>query len=468
MIRSCNFFIDDEVVRKKKIRVCLDYHIRKCEGPCEGLVSQERYNEMIQQVGVLLGGKTGALKEKLHKEMTLLAAEMRFEDAALLRDRIRGLEAYSERQKVVDLNEKDRDLAAFAVEGDDACGVIFKIREGRLIGRHHYYMTGVDGKEEPEIMEGLINQYYLTVDDVPPEILAGAEVENKRAVEDWLTTRRGGRVVLSLPSEGEDAKLIRLTKNNARFLLDDLKLQRLKRKEIVPHAVQVLQRDLRLRKLPGTIECFDISNIQGKDPAASLVVFVDGKPRKSEYRKFRIRSVSGPDDFASMREVVQRRYRRMLEEGKELPDLIMVDGGKGQLSSALEALSTLEIEGQQIIGLAKKLEEIFFPGAHDPIILPKASAALRLLQRIRDEAHRFAVTYHRTLRSKRTLTTELDLIEGIGKVRAKELLEVFGSVQGVKFATEEQLGEIVGTSVAAKIRGHFEVGDESIPHTNDG
>jgi excinuclease ABC subunit C len=239
-----------------------------------------------------------------------------------------------------------------------------------------------------------------------------------------------------------------------------LKIQRMKRTDFVPHAVKALQRDLHLERTPRRIECFDISNIQGADAVASMVVFVDGKPRKSEYRKFRIRTVEGANDFASMKEVVERRYRRVQQEGGTMPDLVMVDGGKGQLSSALDVLRSLDLSGQPIIGLAKRLEEVYVPGRSDPELIPKASSGLRLLQQLRDEAHRFAVTYHRTVRSKRTLQTELDLIEGIGKKRAQELLEAFGSVQGVKFATAEQLAEIAGEKVAQKIREYFGSSDE--------
>jgi excinuclease ABC subunit C len=285
-------------------------------------------------------------------------------------------------------------------------------------------------------------------------------VEDGETLQEWLTGKRGEPVVLHRPTQGEEAKLVRLSQSNARFLLDELKIQRMKRADFVPHAVQALQRDLRLRSLPRRIECFDISNIQGTDPVASMVVFVDGKPKKSEYRKFKVRSVEGPDDFASMREVVRRRYARLLDEGADLPDLIMVDGGKGQLSSAVEVLSELGMSDQPIIGLAKRLEEVFLPGRSEPEYMPKTSSGLKLLQQVRDEAHRFAVTFHRSLRSKRTLQTELDLIDGIGKKRAKELLEAFGSVQGVKFATTGQLAEIVGEKVALKIREHFDLGDE--------
>ena len=459
-IRSCNFHIDDDVIKKRKIKVCLDYHIKKCEGPCEGLVSEKHYSAMIDQVAELLKGKTESLIRKMKQEMEALAGTMRFEEAAALRDRIKGLQAYSERQKAVDLDPLDRDIVAFASEGDDACGVIFKIRDGKMIGRQHYYMSNVDQKPASEILETLVQQYYLEADSIPKEVFLSGDIEEVNLLQQWLTERRGEPVAVSFPTEGEEGKIVRLSKSNARFLLDELKLQKMKRADYVPHAVTSLQRDLRLTRLPRRIECFDNSNIQGSDPVASMVVFVDGKPKKSEYRKFKIRSVQGPDDFASMREVIQRRYHRVLEEGRDFPDLIMVDGGKGQLSSAVEVLSSLGVHDQPIIGLAKRLEEVFVPGKSEPELMPKTSTGLRLLQQIRDEAHRFAITFHRTLRSKRTLQTELDLIQGIGKKRAAELLEVFGSVQGVKFATSEQLTEIVGEKVADKIREYFATPEE--------
>ena len=461
MVRSCNYFIDAEVVRKRKIKVCLDYHIKKCEGPCEGLVSAERYNGMIDQIATLLRGKTESLIRALREEMEALAAKTKFEEAALLRDRIKGLEAYSERQKAVDLDPIDRDIFAFATEGDDACGVIFKLRDGKMIGRHHYYMGNVEGKPQGEILEALLQQYYLEAEDVPGEIFLPVPLENAGALQQWLSKKAGGSVTVASPTEGEEAKIVRLAASNAKFLLDELKLQRMKRADYVPQPLLALQKDLRLPKIPRTIECFDISNIQGADSVASMVVFVDGKPRKSQYRKFKIRTVVGPDDFASMREVIHRRYQRLLDEQQETPDLVMVDGGKGQLSSAVDVLRGLGLSGIPIVGLAKRLEEVFLPEQTDPEFIPKSSSGLRLLQQVRDEAHRFAITFHRNLRSKRTLTSELDLIQGIGEKRAKELLEVFGSVQGVKFASAQQLAEVVGEKVADKIKTYFEEGDEA-------
>lgn len=455
MVRSCNFRLDAEVIAKKKVKLCLDYHIKKCEGPCEGMVSAERYNAMIDQAAVLLKGKTETLAGMMREEMEKLASQRKFEEAAVIRDRIRGLEAYAERQKAVDLDACDRDIMAYAAENDDACGVIFKVRDGKMIGRQHYYMNSVEGKPPAEILATMVQQHYLDAQEVPQEVLVSAAPDDTPAVEEWLTRRRGSPVAVRVPHEGEEAKLVALTRTNAQFLLDELKVQRLKRADTTPFGVLSLQRDLRLEVPPRRIECFDISNTQGTDSVASLVVFVDGKPKKSEYRKFKIRSVDGPNDFASMREVVGRRFKRLLDEQAALPDLLMVDGGKGQLSSAVEVLNALGLTSQPVIGLAKQLEEVFLPGRSDPELIPKASGSLRLLQQIRDEAHRFAITFHRSLREKRTLQTELDLIEGVGKKRAKELLEAFGSVQGVRFASREQLEELVGSKTADRIQEYF-------------
>ncbi len=465
MIRSCNYHIDDETIRKRKIKVCLDYHIKKCEGPCEGLVSSGQYNAMIEQVCRVLEGKTETLLQSLRQEMERLAREMKYEEAAGLRDRIRGLQAYSERQKTVDLDPLDRDIMAFASDDDDACGVIFKVRDGKMIGRQHYYMNHVEHKSDQEILGTLLQQYYLESDYIPREVLVQAMLDDAETIQQWLGEKSDHPVSVVHPTEGEEAKLVRLAISNARFLVGELKVQKLKRADIIPHAVKALQRDLRLEKSPRTVECFDISNFRGTDSVASMVVFGDGKPKKSAYRKFKIKTVTGPDDFASMQEVIRRRYSRLLDEGGVLPDLVMVDGGKGQLSSAVQVLKQLGIRDQQIIGLAKRLEEVFLPGKSEPEILPKTSSGLRLLQQVRDEAHRFAITYHRSLRAKRTLQTELDLVKGIGKKRAQELLEAFGSVQGVKFATQEQLAEIVGEKVAGKIKEHFEAAEETAENT---
>ncbi|MBI3003873.1 MAG: excinuclease ABC subunit C [Ignavibacteriales bacterium] len=456
MIRSCNYDLTEESIRAGKFKLCLDYHIKKCEGPCEGLVTKEHYAGMISQVAQVLKGKTDSLVESLESEMARLAENMKFEDAAGIRDRIKALTVYTERQKIVAPKEIDRDIWGLIIRNDDACGVMFKVRDGKIVGNQHFYLTNVEGTNESEVMETLIERFYLESEDIPSELVLSAGVEASEVVQSWLEERRTGKVSIEIPKAGDKAKLVGMVKNNAQFWIDELEVQRLKRGDYIPNSVKSLQRDLRMKIPPRRIECFDISNIQGSDAVASMVVFVDGKPRKSEYRKFKIKTVTGPDDFASMQEVVGRRYSRLLEENQPMPDLIMVDGGKGQLSSALEVLRKIGIESTPIIGLAKRLEEVFVPGQPEALLIPRTSSGLRLLQQIRDEAHRFAITYHRAVRAKRILRTELDLIKGIGKARATELLEAFGSVQGVKFATEEQLSEIVGSKIAQKIKEHFE------------
>jgi excinuclease ABC subunit C len=455
MIRSCNYELTAESITRRKFKLCLDYHIKKCEGPCESLVSEQQYNAMIDKVAKVLRGRTDDVVAALQDEMEELAGTLRFEEAAKARDRLRALSVYNQKQKVVDTKDVDRDIIAVAVKDDDACGVVFKVRDGKVLGSHHYYLSNVDGKEEGEILEILLERYYLDTEDVPGAIALSGDVNSPGIIESWLAGKRDSGVRVETPKGGEKLKLVGMVKKNAEFLLEELQLQKMKRGDLVPHSVQSLQRDLRLPVPPRRIECFDISNIQGSDTVASMVVFVDAKSRKSEYRKFKIRSVDGPDDFASMREVVERRYVRLVEEGGVMPDLIMVDGGKGQLSSAVQVLQRLGLNSIPIIGLAKRLEEVFVPEEGEPLTIPRTSSSLRLLQQVRDEAHRFAVTYHRKVRTKRILNTELDLIKGIGKTRAKELLESFGSVQGVKFATEEQIGEIVGAKLAAEIKDYF-------------
>ncbi len=466
-VRSCNYRIDEETIRRRSVKVCFDFHIKKCEGPCEGLVSRDHYNEMINEVVHILRGKTASLMRRLEETMNAAADRMEYEKAAGLRDRIRQLSIYTNRQKVVDSEMVDRDVVALAMEDDDACAVVFSVRDGKLVGRRHFYLSAIEGKEQGEVLEQFIERYYAEREDIPGEIFLPFDPESPSALKEWLGMRRSAAMELTVPKIGEKARLMAMCTKNAEFLLELLKAQKEKNKDYIPKSLRVLQSDLHLAIPPRRIECFDISTIQGSDTVASMVVFVNGRAKKSDYRKFKIRGVEGQDDFASMREVIERRYTRVRAEGGEMPDLVIVDGGKGQLSSALEVLERIGLRrkggeggsdgGQDlpVIGLAKRLEEVYFPGVPDPQSIAKTSPGLKLLQQIRDEAHRFAITYHRTIRSKRTLQTELDLIAGIGKKRAKELLEVFGSVQGVKFATYDQLADVVGSDLAERIQGYF-------------
>ncbi len=454
-IRSCRLPLTIENIAKKKWKVCLDYHIGKCGGPCEGLVSSEEYNEMISQVEKLLQGKTRDLVRQLADEMAINSERLEFEKAGVTKKKIEAIKVYSARQKMVSLELIERDIIAAVSEDDDGCGVIFKVRDGKLVGKQHFYLSNVAGRSESEMIQTLIERYYVNADYIPPEIYLSAEPVEVEFIEDIAKSKRGRDIKIAVPAEGEDLKLIKMCRANAKFMLDELKIQKEKGKETVPFTLQALQRDLRLPAPPRRIECFDNSNIQGSDPVASMVVFVNGKPRKSDYRKFKIRTVVGPDDFASMEEVIERRYTRLMNEGGQFPDLIVVDGGKGQLSSAVEILRQIGLENQPIVGLAKRLEEVFVPGESESILLPRTSSALKLLQHIRDEAHRFAITFHRSLRQKRIISTQLTGIEGIGETKAVKLLREFGSVKGVQDASLEEVAKVVGAKAAQAIKNYF-------------
>lgn len=454
MIRSCSLNLTEENINAGKFKVCLDYHIHKCEGPCVGIVLQTYYNEMINQVAKLLNGKTATLENELRDKMKELSENMMFEQAAKLRDKIDALQVYNSKQKMVDEEIIDRDVFAVEQEDNDACGMVLKIRDGRVIGKSHYYFTNVLDKPKEEILENLVTNYYSKAEFVPEEIFFQTETENIEAIKMWLTEKRDAKVEILVPKIGEKVKLIRMVSANAKLMVEELKLAKMKREFVAP-SLDSLKRDLKLNRIPRRIECFDISHIQGTDTVASMVVFQDAKPKKSDYRKYKIQSVTNesgePDDFLSMREVIHRRYRRLTEEGSEMPDLIVIDGGKGQLSSAVKVLTDMGIQianlngvseaefktAPNIIGLAKKLEEVFVPNDSDPQTIPKTSSGLTLLQRVRDEAHRFAVEFHRSLRDKRTLTSELNGIKGIGETTTKKLLKRYGSFQGVKEALEK-------------------------------
>lgn len=441
-IRSCKFYLDKEVVEKRKVKLCLEYHIKRCEGPCEGLVDSKHYRKMINQVERFLKGKTRELLEELNQLMLEKSEATHFEEAARIRDQIKMIKEYDFMPRRVTLSDElDRDVIALAHEGEDACVVVFKIRDGKVIGRQHFYLDGVDQQETPEILHDFLQQFYLEADYYPPQILLPMEPsEEKELLETWLSEKAEQKVELLVPQIGSKKKLVQMCQTNARFLMEELQIQRLKNKDHVPFSVRELQKHLSLENPPRRIEGFDISNIQGTDAVASMVCFIDGRPRKSEYRIFKIRSKQTPDDFLMMHEAVSRRYRRQLVEKQALPDLILVDGGKGQLSSAVRALREVGVpDDQPIIGLAKRLEEVFLPSYSDPMNIPKRSSGLKLLQQVRDEAHRFAITHFRKQHKKTVLKSPLDDIEGIGPARKKHLLRTFGSLKKISQVDVETL-----------------------------
>lgn len=456
-IRSCKLDITEKAIEQKKFKVCLDYHIKKCEGPCEGLTTVKEYNEMVSEVIKLLKGRTDDLIKDLSKKMKEAVEVLEFEKAAEIRDKIEQLKSISSKQKVVSEDFEDRDVFAVAYEGRDSSCSVFNIRNGKLIGKKQLKLSIELGEELPAIYSAAIKFYYDEMTEIPKEIIIEEEPADSDVLIDWLNTQTDKKVKFLIPQRGELKSLVRMCKENAIFQLKEIQLQKMKNQGSIPYSVAALQRDLRLKSIPKKIECFDISNLQGSDTVASMVVFEDGKPKKSLYRKFIIKNVEGPDDFSSMQEVVERRYTNLIEMKENLPDLIMVDGGKGQLSSAVEVLNFLGFNNYNIIGLAKRLEEVFLPEKSDPELIPKTSSGLKLLQQIRDEAHRFAITFHRSRRSKRIIKSELTDIKGIGPETAKKLLTKLGSVNGIKNSNFEELTELIGKQKAQIILKHFSI-----------
>lgn len=460
-LRTCTLPLTPEAIAAGKYQVCLQYHIQKCAAPCVGYESESHYNETIRQVEHLLNGKTKALLDLLRDEMRRLAGLLRFEDAAALRNQISALEKYAEKQKIVSQDQTDRDLFALAVdrEEDVACGAIFKVREGKVVGRQHKYLRRIEGRTGAELMQSLLEDYYLEATFFPDEVYLSEACEAPETLEAFLRDHRGRKVTLKVPERGDKASLLRMVEANAKLLLEEYKLAKARQEEgRIPHAVQSLQRDLRLPRLPRRIECFDISHLGGTGIVASCVVFEDGKPKKSDYRTFKVKTVAEgrSDDFQSMYEVVGRRFARVREENGPWPDLVVIDGGKGQLSSAVEALREQGVYGAfPVVGLAKRLEEVFFPGDTAAVLIPRTSSSLQLIQRTRDEAHRFAVTFQRKQRQLKTLHSELMDIPGVGEKSVRKLLKAFGSVKQVKAATETELAAVVGPALAARLRAFY-------------
>lgn len=455
-IRSCKYDITEESIERKKIKVCLDYHIKKCEGPCEGLVTAAHYNSMVNQVIKVLRGKTDELIEELGIQMNEASANLEFEKAAELRDRIEQLHVYSSKQKVVSTDREDRDIISVAYEGKDVAASILNIRNGRLVGKRQLVLSCEENESVNQIVSSVLKFYYDEFVEVPKEIIIEEAPEDSESILEWLNSKALRKCEFVIPQRMSEAKsLLLMCKQNAQLALKEIQLQKMKKEGNVPYALAALQRDLRLKNIPRIIECFDNSNLLGSDAVASMVVFVDGKPKKSLYRKFIIKTVVGPDDFASMQEIIERRYSRVLEENLPFPDLIMVDGGKGQLSSAVESLDKLEIKNYEIIGLAKRLEEVFLPNEPEAQSIPKTSSSLKLLQHVRDEAHRFAITFHRERRSKRTIKTELTEIKGIGSKVAQKLLTEVGSIEKIKTVTFEELKSVVGEAKAKLVYEYF-------------
>jgi excinuclease ABC subunit C len=433
-------------------RPCLNYHIQKCLGPCSGEVQREDYLKVINEVILFLDGRGLQLEKELSQKMNNFAQELKFEEATRIRDQLQALEKVMEEQKITFYSKRNRDVIALGQKHGRTNACLFSIREGKLIARDNFLLTGTQDLERKEIMTNFIKRRYHKATFVPEEIILEEKIEDLESISSWLSKKRGGKVKIHFPKRGEKLKLVKMAAKNALSFLEESKVKEMLSKKEA-QSIRELQTDLGLEVSPLLISAFDISNIGGKEAVGSMVSFKNGEPNKESYRKFKVKTVEGIDDYAMMEEVLRRRYKRVLEENKPLPDLILVDGGKGQLSSALKVLKELGIKEEvPVLGLAKRKEEVFLPGKSRAISLPPDSESLRLLQRIRDEAHRFAHTYHRDLREKKVKESLLDEIPGIGEKRKRSLLLHFGSLKRIRKAKIEDFKKLgISQKLARKI-----------------
>ncbi len=437
-------------------RPCLEYHIGHCQAPCQGLVDKESYRAMMKQVEQFLEGRQDEVEKELVRRLQEAADQLEFEKAAELRNQVEAIREVREPQKVASGSERELDAIAWALREDEAIVQIFRVRKGRLTGRESLTLTGVEGTTNADIASAFVLQYYSNAQDIPPEILIEALPEDEGEMTTWLKSRRGGTVALKVPQRGEKAALLAMVKKNAEMARDEGLRKEASLERTVHEGLLGLQHALGLEHLPHRMECYDISNTQGTESVASMVVFTDGKPDKSQYRRFKIRTVEGPNDFESMYEVISRRFRHrelaednpQLKRFATLPDLVIIDGGRGQLGYAVRAMREAGLE-VPMFGLAKQHEWLFEPDSPNPIILDRDSAALKMLQHIRDEAHRFAITFHRHLRTRRNLKSLLDDVPGIGPKRKKALLRAYPDLNAITQASVEELGKLPGMSRTA-------------------
>ena len=430
-IRTCSYYIDEKSISSKKIKVCLDYHIDKCQGPCEGLVSIKEYNDMIESVILFLKGRNSKIKNKLKSLMRTASNEFKYEEAARLRNQLIAVESFYKKQKKVSPDFNDRDIVHVSTSGIYGIGFVMRIRNGLLIGREKFSLSISDNSVE-ELLNSFLKQYYNNTFDIPYEIIVDIDLSSKELLEKWLSSIKNKKVLITKPFRGNRKKMLDLCIKNTQMLLKEIIIKKIKRKEHVPKNLQVLKEILSMSVIPNRIEAFDNSNTHGENPVAGMVCFVKGKPLKKEYRRFNIKTVSGIDDFESMREVVYRRYSRQIKEKKILPDLILIDGGRGQLSAAKSSLDKLGLGYISIIGLAKRLEEVFLPGTVEPQNISKTSPAIYLLRQIRDEVHRFAITFHKSKRSKSLFLSIFNNIKGMGPSRVKKIWANYDSLESLK------------------------------------
>lgn len=455
---------------------CLEYHIHRCVAPCIGKADKQEYHEVIKQVIKFLQGDSDDVVRNIRNQMSHASGQLRYEKAAILRDQIQAIEAVTERQKIVSQRNNDSDIIALANDAREAWIELFKIRKGKLIGREHFLMEGAHFENESGLIEQFIQQFYEATADIPRSIMVQYPISNTAAIQDWLRNKSGHGVSVKRPQRGSNFQMVSMAAINATEALQQRRLQWLSESDKVLQAQVQLQEALNLPELPKRIECYDISNTQGTNSVGSMVVFENGKPKSSQYRRFQIKSVSTVNDYASMKEILTRRFKRLglanqlkINSGENInpdtlnattdsfentPQLVIIDGGRGHLNAALETFLHLGISGISICSLAKREEEVFLPDVPEPIILEPNSQSLYLIQRIRDEAHRFAITYHRRRRSQSGLKSELDQAPGIGAKRKRELIRKLGSLSGIRNASIEEIATVDGMSQtsAAKLK----------------
>ena len=453
--RSCS-----EPITGTDTRACLEYDLNLCLGPCIGAVSKTEYAEIIKQVILFLEGKQEIVVRKMEKQMKAAAQALDFEKAAILRDQIQAIHRVIEGQRIAATVSGEQDVIAFAQDRDQACVQVFFIRGGKLIGRESFALQGTRYEEPPQIMTSFVKQFYSSSAYIPPLLVLQHPVEDMAVLKDWLQGKRGASVNIQVPRRGNKKKLVDIVAENAHQALEQFKIKKLATPKELEAALAEIQRELNLPRLPSRMEGYDISNIQGVAAVGSMVIFDQGKPAPSYYRRFKIKTVAGADDYAMLQEVLKRRFKRLKSEDSPadswaiIPDLVLIDGGKGQLNAARSAMQETGADSVPVASLAKENEEIFVPQKPRPIVLLRSSAGLQLLQRLRDEAHRFALGYHQKIRKRESFTSALDIIPGIGAKRKRSLLKQFGSVQSIKEAPLEELALAKGMTrgLARKVK----------------
>jgi len=454
--RSCS-----RTITGSDSRPCLDYHLQHCLAPCIGATSKEEYAEVIRQIILFLEGKQERVVRELEHKMAQASEALDFERAARLRDRIQAVERVIEGQRIATTVRGEQDIVAFSQDRNQAYVQVFFVRGGKLVGRESFILDGTRSEEPSQIMTSFIKQFYSSSPHIPPLLLLQHPVADKSTIEEWLASKRGSRVRIQVPQRGNRKQLLSTVAENAREGLAQLRIRQLSAPQEIEAALAEIQHELRLPRLPSRMEGYDISNLQGKMAVGSMVVFEKGRPKPAHYRRFRIKTVAGADDYAMIHEVLSRRFKRRDDTSSDAwatqPDLVLIDGGKGQLNAALAAMAQAGAGSTPVASLAKENKEIFVPRQPKPITLSRRSPGLRLLERLRDEAHRFALGYHRKTRRKQSIASALDSVPGIGPKRKRVLLRRFGGIQGIRDASTEELAATKGMSksLAKKLKEYL-------------